>query len=171
MEFRAGSISGSGYGNLLVMPLITFFIVLYLVSSSSSAPSGARLKLRALANSTREAEPPWKDGPAGRGTYNLLWSCLTTLSLCVWTAVHLNTYPNGSEMINIGRRLLWMAIAAFAPEYVLYCAFDQWQTARSLRKEINLIADKAIDGDAQRSVGWGKHRISPRETKQLRKFG
>jgi hypothetical protein len=32
----------------------------------------------------------WQPGPEGRGTLSILWSCVLTMILCVWTALHLN---------------------------------------------------------------------------------
>ena len=34
--------------------------------------------------------PPWVPDPDNRGTWSLLYSCVFTLVLCVWTAIHLN---------------------------------------------------------------------------------
>ena len=32
----------------------------------------------------------WQESPNGRGTMDIIWSCLFTVFICVWTAVHLN---------------------------------------------------------------------------------
>lgn len=32
----------------------------------------------------------WRPEPKYRGTYSILSSCLITMALCVWSAVHLN---------------------------------------------------------------------------------
>ena len=82
---------------------------------------------------------PWLPSPADHGTYDVIISCLTTLSLCVWTVVHVNIYPKETATQNIRRRLSWMVIAMFLPECVLYCALEQWWAAWRLRDEVNSI--------------------------------
>ena len=47
---------------------------------------------------------------------------------------------------NVGGRLQWMVTAILAPEWVLYCAFDQWGSARELVNEINKIGADSISG-------------------------
>lgn len=34
--------------------------------------------------------PPWVADPSGRGTWRIIYSCVFTLVLCVYTAIHLN---------------------------------------------------------------------------------
>jgi hypothetical protein len=71
--------------------------------------------------------------PTGRGTFNLIVSCIVTLSLCVYTALHLNV---PGELDGKGRRFFrkvkWAVIGIFAPEIVLFVASRQWYTAREL---------------------------------------
>ena len=31
----------------------------------------------------------WQPEPSGRGTWSIVWSCLTTVLLCTWSALHL----------------------------------------------------------------------------------
>ncbi len=129
------------------MSVIASLVLLYLVSPSSSLPPPLHARNPSNGTST-QPEPSWKSGPKGRGTYSLIISCLTTLSLCVWTAVHLNVRPKESDIRNIWRRMLWMFVAVFIPELVLYCAYDQWSAARKLKNEINKLAETAIAGDS-----------------------
>ncbi|KAI5780144.1 hypothetical protein DFH27DRAFT_468073, partial [Peziza echinospora] len=75
----------------------------------------------------------------------LLNSCILTLFICVWTAVHLNIPSPAERKKDYGfigktsRRVMWMLIALFAPEIVLYIAFDQFREARAVAKELNAI--------------------------------
>jgi hypothetical protein len=41
----------------------------------------------------RNASITWQPEPRGRGTLSVLWSCILTMTLCVWTALHLNVPP------------------------------------------------------------------------------
>jgi hypothetical protein len=63
------------------------------------------------------ATSQWYPEPTRRGTYSLLSSCLLTLFICVWSAVHLNI-PEAGSRSQIGRKFWWMLIAMVAPELV-----------------------------------------------------
>ena len=83
-------------------------------------------------------EPAFVPDPSGRGTIGLVTSCVLTLSLCVWTALHLNCYPPGtSSFKKFWIKAMWAGIALIAPEYVLWRAIHQWETARQLCNEVN----------------------------------
>lgn len=84
-----------------------------------------------------ESEKGWVSTPNVRGTLNILISSLTTMSLCAWTAYHPNVRPNKSELQQIQRRLFWILVAILVPEVLMYCAMEQWWTARRLQKEVN----------------------------------
>ena len=47
-------------------------------------------------SSTIHRTATWKPEPNRRGTFGILSTCLVTLSLCVWTAIHLNI-PSSEE--------------------------------------------------------------------------
>ncbi|KAK0649662.1 hypothetical protein B0T16DRAFT_492250 [Cercophora newfieldiana] len=93
----------------------------------------------------------WVPEPATRGTFRLLISCLATLSLCVYSALHLNVSPalkrkgrsglkdgdgqllsQSSFSATFSRKATWVLIGMFAPEFVVYSAWSQWRTARKL---------------------------------------
>ncbi|KAI5804847.1 hypothetical protein DFH27DRAFT_480753, partial [Peziza echinospora] len=106
---------------------------------------------------SNSTEPIWVSTPQ-RTTADLVSSCVLTLILCVWTAVHLNIPSPLERGVNSGRkrksralialakRVKWMLIALFAPELVLYTAFDQFIEARAIAIELNKIdALKAAD--------------------------
>lgn len=76
--------------------------------------------------------------PTGRGTLDILRSCLVTLVICLWTCLHLNLPPPASTALgNLRRRLKWMAITAIAPEYVAALAINEFFIARRGVREIN----------------------------------
>lgn len=88
----------------------------------------------------------WHAEPQGRGTYSILTSCLTTLSLCAWSAIHVNVDPGdefgprrsepkswlGRTWNGLGsfflffvskatwRKFGWFSLAILAPEMVRY---------------------------------------------------
>jgi hypothetical protein len=81
----------------------------------------------------------WEPEPTRRGTFQILSTCVITLSLCVWTAVHLNI-PSSKERSQDGpqhesnkwvmkmfrrisptlRKAIWMMLGLLAPEIVLF---------------------------------------------------
>ena len=85
-----------------------------------------------------EISPPWVSSSETRGTSDILWSCLITLTACVYNALHLNIPPKNEGKIGFyWRKSKWVATALFAPEIVLYCALTQFLEARKLVKKLN----------------------------------
>ena len=79
----------------------------------------------------------WTAGPNGRGTFQLITSCVLTLTVCVWSALHLNVPTQNSTLRQrIIRRTKWILLGIFAPELVVSTAFAQYLTARWLYREI-----------------------------------
>ncbi|KAL8805232.1 MAG: hypothetical protein Q9182_002107 [Xanthomendoza sp. 2 TL-2023] len=79
----------------------------------------------------------WKPSPTSRCTFDLLSTCITTLVLCVWTAVHLNVYPPGSFWSPVVRKFKWLMLALFAPEVLVYTAWSQRQQALEIMRYVN----------------------------------
>ena len=76
-----------------------------------------------------EPKLAWHGEPNYRGTFGILSSCIITLGLCVWTAVHLNipaheatvyrAYdPRGLISVQKWRKLGWVLMGMLAPEMV-----------------------------------------------------
>lgn len=81
----------------------------------------------------------WQSRPNVRGTPDLLFSCATTLFLCAWTAYHPNIPTGRGKRSRLAHRFVWMLIAVAVPEFVLWCASEQWWAARKLRQSVNTI--------------------------------
>jgi hypothetical protein len=63
---------------------------------------------------------------------------MLTLSLCVWTAIHLNVSLSGTSWLKQTLyKLSWAVLGIVAPEIVLWRATVQWLTARKVRSEVN----------------------------------
>jgi hypothetical protein len=108
------------------------------INPSSAAPV-------AVQNNTalfgEKASPAWQPDPPGRGTWSLLYSCIFTLALCIWNAIHLNVPTlNESSLVGLRRKIKWVLIALFAPEIVVFVAFQQWLTAITFLWELKRIA-------------------------------
>ncbi|KAK1535713.1 hypothetical protein CPAR01_09255 [Colletotrichum paranaense] len=88
------------------------------------------------------AAPPssttnWAPEPNGRGTFGLICSCVLTLTICVWTALHLNVPAARSTLRSRSlERTKWVLYGIFAPELVVATAAAQYIVARWLKKEI-----------------------------------
>jgi hypothetical protein len=113
-----------GRGNTFAIPLFLFSLQ---TPSAWAAPVNAS-----------NVSPVYVPDPAGRGTVGLVSSCVLTLFLCVYTAIHLNVIPAGTSW---RKRLLyqigWAMLAMFAPEFVLWRAITQWRVARKLCDMMN----------------------------------
>ena len=77
-------------------------------------------------------------GPAYRGTFDIVWSCLLTIFACIYNAIHLNVPPrNTGKWRLLLRKVKWATMALFAPEIVLYTARTQFLDAYKVKKEVN----------------------------------
>jgi hypothetical protein len=86
----------------------------------------------------------WRGEPSGRGTWSILLTCFITLTLCVWTAVHLNLQGKQSpglsgKLESILYKPRWIVVGLFAPEVLVYMAWSQWLSARMLKNEMQKI--------------------------------
>ena len=93
-----------------------------------------------LSTLNHDIAPSWISSSEIRSTSDILWSCIITLTACVYTAVHLNVPPiHESNWQEIYRKAGWVAMALFAPEIVLFTAYAQYSEAHDLVKELNNI--------------------------------
>jgi hypothetical protein len=60
----------------------------------------------------------WQPEPKYRGTSTILSSCIITIGLCVWTAVHLNIQEHGKSGRQRLIKIKWLLYGLFAPELV-----------------------------------------------------
>ena len=81
----------------------------------------------------------WVNEPDGRGTWGLIQSCLVTLFLCVYTAIHLHIRPHQSQRRQWLRRIGVSLLASVLPEYVFTCALSEFSLAKQLQIQLNNI--------------------------------
>lgn len=75
----------------------------------------------------------WVDDPDGRGTFTIASSCVLTLSLCVYTAIHLNVRPHRkTELQSWIETTKWVIFGILAPELVVFVAWRQYVSAMAL---------------------------------------
>ena len=82
-------------------------------------------------NHTSTIKHGWVSAPDERGTLDIIWSCLATLYLCLYTMLHLNI-PAPEERIgaHLGRKLRWTFLGLLAPEIPMLFACGQWASAK-----------------------------------------
>lgn len=73
----------------------------------------------------------WVHKPSDRGTIEIIWSCISTIFLCCWTALCLNI-PGEDEKFThlVIRKARWMVLTIFCPEILLTFPLGQWASAR-----------------------------------------
>ena len=78
----------------------------------------------------------WAPEPSGRGTWSILWSCLATIFICTWSALHLDVPKNHGRWYLTFRKVRWMLAAATAPEFILWKSAQTFFGARALSKHL-----------------------------------
>ncbi|KPI40349.1 uncharacterized protein AB675_7804 [Cyphellophora attinorum] len=73
-----------------------------------------------------------------RGTSDILFGCVSTLVICVYTALHMNiTLCNKSKTSKFAHHTWWILVGVFAPEIILIAASTQHAAAARLQQEID----------------------------------
>ena len=78
----------------------------------------------------------------GRGTIDILWSCLTAIFLSIWTVIHLPVpcfdieRPDNFRRKVVGSRIGTSLLALLAPEFMLWVALGEFITAYSAKKKL-----------------------------------
>lgn len=94
---------------------------------------GFQLFRTAVATTNRTIVSGWVDDPDGRGTFTIASSCVLTLSLCVYTAIHLNVRPHRkTELQSWIETTKWVVFGILAPELVVFVAWRQYVSAMTL---------------------------------------
>ena len=88
-------------------------------------------------NSTDE-QLGWVDSPNGRGTIDIVWGCIPTIFLCIWTVLTLNVpAPDTTFRAFTLTKMKWAIIALFGPEWLSGMAGAQWSIARRAKKQFH----------------------------------
>lgn len=77
----------------------------------------------------------WTSQPDGRGTWDILWSCGSTMILCSWSLLCLNVPGPTDSRFQVFRRKVYVTTLCFlGPEFIFIIALGQWKSAcRSVR--------------------------------------
>lgn len=124
-------------------------LVFYLEQASAESVE-TRLK-DAAGNATtlnNDTAPTWTNSPSWRGTADILWSCIVTLTACVYTAIHPNVPDSRrSKSRRLGVKMKWALIALVAPELVLHTAIEQYRAPQRVCERLNCILREVEDKD------------------------
>ncbi|KAJ8126591.1 hypothetical protein O1611_g7048 [Lasiodiplodia mahajangana] len=82
----------------------------------------------------------WVSSPDTRGTIDIIWPCLTTISLVLWTMLHLNIpAPSDTTRHLAFRKLRWLLFGLLAPELVMMFAFAQFTSAQQSVRDMRTL--------------------------------
>lgn len=88
----------------------------------------------------------WVNDPDGRGTFTILSSCILTLSLCVYTSIHLNVRPyKQTELQSWIETTKWVFFGILAPELMVFVAWRQYMSARALDQIVNGLKARSVE--------------------------
>ena len=89
----------------------------------------------------------WVNDPDGRGTFTILSSCILTLSLCVYTSIHLNVRPyKQTELQSWIETTKWVFFGILAPELMVFVAWRQYMSARALDQIVRGLKKRSVEG-------------------------
>ena len=72
----------------------------------------------------------WTSQPDGRGTWDILWSCGSTMILCSWSLLCLNVPGPTDSKFQILRRKVYVTTLCFlGPEFIFIIALGQWKSS------------------------------------------
>jgi hypothetical protein len=80
-------------------------------------------------NAKTELAHGWVDQPNGRGTIDIIWSCVITIFLCSWSVLFLNIPRKSGLRSFLTTKLSWVAFTIFFPEILAAFAQQQWVSA------------------------------------------
>ena len=132
---------------------MSIIVICFVILNSHTSPSFSRpfssLEVR---SSDDELVHGYVGDPDGRGTANIVVSCLATLALCVWSSLHLNLPLKSETRFQAFLRYFkWILLGTFIPELVVLSAWKQWLSARRMTSQMKKILDE--EGELQKQGG------------------
>lgn len=116
----------------------------------------------------------WHSAPNFRGTADIIWSCLLTIFLCCWTAIHPTIpAPNATWTQKFLDRTAILCLGIIAPEVLIVLAGDEYIVAAKLSKSkgeswaIENAFYAIMGGYAERKKTNGSEKIVPLEYRSV----
>lgn len=88
----------------------------------------------------------WMSEPKGRGTLGIVFPCLFTIGLCVWSAIHIDIIPQPTAFRVALCQFKWLIIAVGSPDTFMGLVQDQFWTARAIKK--------CVESTREKKEGW-----------------
>ena len=86
---------------------------------------------RSVNSSTVGTVHGWVESPNGRGTLDIVQTCVATVFLCTYTALFLNIHPGyKNRLACFIHKTKWVVFTLFCAEFTLSIAAEQWRSAR-----------------------------------------
>ena len=83
-----------------------------------------------MANHTSEALQGWTSSPNGRGSFDVLWTCVATIFLSTWSAICMNVPDPSESRWDIIKRKAWItSISIMGSEFLLAYSLGEWRSA------------------------------------------
>ena len=90
-----------------------------------------------------------------RTIWNILWTCLVTISACTWVTVHPNVPAQEDGRFTVTfRRVKVVLLALIMPELIVLWAIRQWLVVRQITGEVRDIM-RSSDGKYRTKDGKG----------------
>ena len=84
----------------------------------------------------------WRPEPDGRGTWSILWSCLATMFICTWSALHLPVPKRHGKWYLYFRKIRYTLLALMAPEYFFAFAAENFFKSRDAIKMLERLGNR-----------------------------
>ena len=123
---------------LFAVLTLSFFLAVFIQIASSSDLNDTNL----IKNDTQHStiKQGWTSQPDGRGTLDIIWSCVLTMSLCSWSVLCMNFPAQKETRLQIlWRKLALTALGVLCPEIIFELALGQWLSARRSMTDINAL--------------------------------
>ena len=141
---------------MIVSPYSPVLIYAFFVQQSFTAPATSHSTTVQVDQTTQYVK--YVGDPNGRGTLSLIISCVLTLTLCVWSALHLNLPSNSqTTLASLVTQCRWIITGVYAPELVVFTAWRQWSSAKLLSS----LVDEQGQLGKQPHNSWDEGNIFP----------
>jgi len=106
--------------------------------------------------------PSFVPNPSGRGTLGLLWECLFTYFLCLWTVVHPTCRGRTGDSFNSTSNVAWCYLIFFLPEIAVLLVVAEYITAREVCHRINGNLRKNGNGEPESQLAMEENSVDLR---------
>lgn len=102
----------------------------FVQKAAFSSPNARRNQLVEAIMSQNHTLQGWTTSGGGRGTLDIVWTCLFTIFLCCWTSLCVNVPPLNSTWVHRLREKLKLALLGIlGPDFLIILALGQWESA------------------------------------------